>query len=126
LTRINCVPVSELVNKHLLAEWREMPRLVGNLTKSLNSKKGFKLQDVPATYRMGKGHVQFFYDKFKWLHERHKQLTAELLSRGYNLHRTDSNIFQTVADEYYGDWQPNDDDMSINRLRIAERLGEVK
>ena len=31
MTRINCVPVEELTDKHLGAEYRELPRLFGQI-----------------------------------------------------------------------------------------------
>lgn len=123
ITRINCVPVSELCNKHLFAEHREMPRLVGNLARSLSRKgKPFQLDEIPSQYRLGKGHVMFFYNKFAYLHQRHKELTAELLRRGYQLTQTDSDIFATVPTEWYGQWKPTERDLQLNRQRIADRM----
>ena len=123
MTRINCIPPQELTDKHLFAEWREMPRLVGNLNKSLNRKsKPFTTQEIPDTYTLGKGHVKFFYNKFTWLHERHRNLTKELLKRNFNLGRTDSDVFLEVPEEYKNSWQPTEEAMRINRERIRERL----
>lgn len=123
MTRINCIPPQELTDKHLFAEWREMPRLVGNLNKSLHRKsKPFTAEEIPDTYTLGKGHVKFFYNKFTWLHERHQNLTKELLKRNFNLGRTDSDIFLEVPEEYKNNWQPTEAAMRINRERIRERL----
>ena len=123
MTRINVVPVSELCNKHLFAEWREMPRLVANLQSSLNRKtKPFTLDEIPKEYKLGSGHVKFFYDKFMFLHDRHKDLTNELIHRGYNLGTTDSSIFATVSKEYYNNYEPTEDALALNRERIAIRL----
>lgn len=123
MTRINVVPVKELTNKHLFAEWREMPRLVKNLDKSLNRKSGqFCISEIPPEYVLGKGHVKFFYDKFEFLHKRHIELTNELLNRGYNLGNLDSAIFKTVDKEWYGDYIPTEEAMKLNRERIKIRL----
>lgn len=123
MTRINCVPVQELCNKHLFAEWREMPRLVGNLDKSLNRKsKPFSLSEIPANYKLGSGHVKFFYNKFEYLHKRHIQLTNELIKRGYNLSTLDSSNFTNVPKNFYKTWEPSIIDLELNRQRIKDRL----
>lgn len=122
MTRINCVPPEELVDKHLFAEWREMPRLVGNLHKSLNRKKPFCESEIPPKYVLGEGHVKFFYNKFKWLHKRHAIITKLLLEKDYKLSNTDSAIFAQVPPIYYKDWEPNAADMELNRGRIRDRL----
>ena len=125
MTRINVIPVTELCNKHLFAEWREMPRLVANLNASLSRKgKPFQLAEIPPEYKLGAGHVKFFFDKFEYLHERHKQLTQELLKRGYKLSHTDSDIFSQVEKRWYGSYTPTEEAMRVNRERIAERLGK--
>jgi hypothetical protein len=115
MTRINVVPVEELCNQHLFAEWREMPRLVSYLNKAKN-------KTIPPEYVLGQGHIRFFYDKFYWLYKRHKAITKELLNRGYNLSHTNSDIFLEVDEENFKDWNPTQDDMVLNRMRILERM----
>jgi hypothetical protein len=123
MTRINVIEVSKLCNKHLFAEWREMPRLVKNLEKSLNRKsKPFCSSEIPPQYTLGKGHVKFFYDKFQWLYNRHIQLTNELVKRGYNLSNKDSSIFLTVPTRFINNWQPSDADKYLNIERIKEKM----
>ena len=123
MTRVNVVPTKELCNQHLFAEWREMPRLVANLNQSLNRKtKKFSKSEISPVYKLGAGHVKFFFDKFAYLHSRHIQITDELLSRGYSLSTTDSSIFSTVPDEYYQDYTPTQDAIHINRERIKLRM----
>ena len=98
MTRINCIPVEELHDKHLLAEYRELPRVFSLARGDA---------DIPDTYRMGKGHVTFFYDKRK---------------RGWKpKHCTTGLVFLAPA-ELYKDWTPTEEAMKINRERIAERL----
>ena len=123
MTRINIIPVKELCNKHLLAEWREMPRLIGSLNKSLNRKsKPFNLSEIPNQYVLGKGHVKFFYDKFRFLHKRHIELTNELLFRGFNLNTADSSIFNGVPSNFYNDYTPTSDAIELNKHRIQEKM----
>jgi deoxyribonuclease (pyrimidine dimer) len=123
MTRINVVPVIELCNKHLFAEWREMPRLVSNLDTTLNRKSSnFSWDEISPEYLLGKGHVKFFFDKFKWLHNRHIEITTELIKRGYELKKTDSSIFKTVDGKFYGDYNVTLEALEINRNRINIRM----
>jgi|TARA_R110000850_G_scaffold219442_1_gene344955 deoxyribonuclease (pyrimidine dimer) len=121
MTRINIVPVHELCNQHLFAEWREMPRLVGNLEKSLSRKLPFKDTEISPEYVLGKGHVKFFYDKFEFLYKRHKKLTEVLIDKGYDI-RGDSDIFKTVNKKWFNDWNPSVEEMDLNRKRIMDRM----
>ena len=120
MTRINLVPVEELCNQHLFAEYREMPRMISYLERSLASGKPL---NIPNTFCLGTGHVKFFYDKFMFLHLRHITIVDELLlNRDYNLTNISSNIFQCVPNIYYNNWTPTDKDIAISRARIQEKL----
>jgi deoxyribonuclease (pyrimidine dimer) len=127
MTRINCVPVEELCNKHLMAEYRELPRLYSNLMKSLQI-RGLEgtLNAIPDSYRLGKGHVLFFLDKFDFLRSRYETLVAELLIRGYNINEELANSvyvgLSDVPDEFFNNWCVSDSDMELNRNRIKERM----
>lgn len=111
MTRINCVPPSELTDKHLLAEYRELPRVFGLARHG---------DDIPTTYRMGAGHVKFFYDKLGYLTRRQRAIIAECLRRGFNISHTSVNF--DAPHDLMGDWVPSQRDMEINRARIQERL----
>lgn len=115
MTRVNCVPVQELCNKHLVAEYRELLRFrhakmnVGDI--------------LPPTYRMGTGHVKFFYDKGKFLVRRHAELCREMVSR---------NIACNLSIDLSGwstwrmnDWEPDEQAIAINRARINDRLASM-
>jgi len=124
MTRINCIPVEELTNEHLLAEYKEMPRV-----STLIWKWYFKTYDaeldcfvapvIPSTYRMGKGHVTFFYDKGGYLKKRFSQIVDELTRRGYSLQYT---VYREHPEFMNCEWEPTEEAMAINRARIRERL----
>lgn len=63
MTRINCVPVQELSGPHLVAEYRELPRVFALVRKA--ALRGSFSQ--PETYTLGKGHVLFFYTRLEYL-----------------------------------------------------------
>jgi len=119
MTRINSgIPTAELVDMHLLAEHREIKR-IPNCIKSGR----YSLENMPSTFRMGTGHVKFFYDKLQYLHNRYLDIYAECVSRGFNV--TDySECFDDLPAELYNDYTPTDTDRMLIRERIALRLLE--
>lgn len=124
MTRINCVPVKELADQHLLAEIREITRLPKNLHQSLNRKsKPFSEAEIPPEYVLGKGHVKYFLNKFKWLEKRFMELLDECKERGFSITHQDHTIFR-VACKYYNDWEVTQDAIDLNRKRIYDRISE--
>lgn len=81
MTRINLgVHPSELPDKLLLAEHREITRIPNAIT----SKKA-KIVDIPAHFTLGKGHVKYFYDKMNTLHTRYTGIYDECVKRGFKV-----------------------------------------
>lgn len=121
MTRINCVPVTELSRQHLVAEYRELPR-VFNLARKAAT-RGHQSKDAPPNYTLGKGHVLFFYTRLKYLAKRQQQLIEEMQKRGYQPNFTDC-LFELHADiplYMWNDWEPDETALAINRQRILER-----
>ncbi|HUH59438.1 MAG TPA: pyrimidine dimer DNA glycosylase/endonuclease V [Candidimonas sp.] len=119
MTRINCIPVEELSRQHLVAEYRELPRVFALAQKA--SERNRFVQ--PANYTLGTGHVTFFYTRLEYLAKRHAQLVAEMLRRGYKPTFTGSlkDAHPTIPQGFWADWEPTDEAMAINRARILER-----
>ena len=113
MTRINCIEPKLLSNKHIVAEYREMLRLRHVWPR----KTGVS---VPSSYRLGKGHVTFFYDKGAYLAKRHEELRNEMASRGFtaNYELDLSNWPQDVMN----DWLPTVDAKLSNVARIINRM----
>lgn len=125
MTRINIIPVNELTGKHLVAEYRELPRVFALAAKA--DKQWRKRQ--PSSYTLGTGHVLFFYDKLAYLANRHKELVQEMLSRGYKPTFTDCLVAQwqsVIAPNMWRDYHPTDDAIAINVERINKRLSGDK
>lgn len=123
MTRINVIPVQQLTGRHLVAEYREICRLPGNLHKSLNRKTPFCMSEIGAHYTLGTGHVKYFYNKMLFLQKRFKALVEEMVVRGYKPQFTDGTIFEACPKEFFGDYTPTVEAMEINKRRINERLG---
>ena len=122
MTRINTIDPRLLLDQHLIAEWRELPRIPNELIKH---PQRLKLELIPSKYTLGKGHVTFFRNKLLWLSKRHKLLCKELDKRGIN---RDPSIgvnlseLPTVLKMFAcNDWEPNKEDHYINIERLFER-----
>lgn len=119
MTRINVVPVEELTDQHLFAEYREITRLFPLSLKA--NERGFE-QTIPE-YVLGSGHVKFFYDKLGFIEERYFNLKEELLLRGYNITLKDDIVhYRELIPAMYNDYVPTDDAIKISRARIREKL----
>ncbi|MGV3653671.1 MAG: pyrimidine dimer DNA glycosylase/endonuclease V [Noviherbaspirillum sp.] len=119
MTRINCVPVQELSGPHLVAEYRELPRVFALARKA--SMRGTFVQ--PAAYTLGKGHLLFFYTRLGYLAKRHAALIREMQRRGYrpSFQGVERHHFPEIPDAYWDDWDPPEEAVHLNRQRIAER-----
>lgn len=125
MTRINCVPVTELTDKHLIAEWKELPRVIKLSNKWFN--EGCK-QALPDSYRMGEGHVKFFYNKIAYLFDRYRLIRLEMIDRGF---KPDMELYKNVCKamlatnthDQFNNWKPDERALQANRERIKERLG---
>lgn len=116
MTRINLVPVDELSDQHLLAEYRELPRMSSFAEKTVQEYK-----DIPEQYKLNKGHMVFFLDKGTYLEDRHKEIVAELLHRGFNLTMTEPFKMNRRFPQNDG-WKPSYTEEEISRERIHEKL----
>lgn len=124
MTRINVVPVTELADKHLLAEYRELPRIFGASKKW--HERGGRVRDLPMTYRLGTGHVLFFYDKLLYCFARQRALVNECRKRGFNVkHEPTKDLIDWAPYYLLGSYLPTRAALRINRERIATRLSEA-
>jgi len=124
VTRVNLIPVEELEDLHLGAEYREIMRLPNYLRKSMSSKTGFKKSMIPSAFTLNTGHVKFFYDKGLFLENRFNSLVAEMRRRGKDpkILSFDSQIFKDH--NFYNDYLPSERDLFLSRERIKLRISE--
>ena len=123
MTRINIVPVQELCDKHLLAEYRELPSVFA-LARPC--------PDAPKEYTLGKGHVKFFYDKLGYLLHRSNLIAEECNRRGFDIQWSDgfeADITTVTSWMFLGllrGYTPTPEAIALNRARIAERISQFK
>lgn len=121
MTRINCgIPVKELHNKHLIAEHREIKRI----PNCINSGR-YSLIGIPDKFKLGSGHVKFFYDKLLYLKKRYELLHEECIRRGFKV-QFYGNAWDNLPSNLMNDYTPTPTDVEIVRERINEKLQNMK
>jgi deoxyribonuclease (pyrimidine dimer) len=138
MTRINLVPVEELMDQHLFAEFREIKMVPKSLRRSLAA-RGVEgvLKMIPAQYTLNKGHVSFFYNKGAYLHRRYLELRTELMRRGINFNLDalldPDGIFeqQGMFMHFWNEYKPTADALAIvllksNIKQVRERICTYK
>ncbi len=121
MSRVNVIDPAYLADQHLLAEYLELPMVIGFLKRSLKSKSG--LPKGSTKYTLNGGHIIFFYDKGAFLERRYEALKVELRNRGFKLNPSrspDFEIFQKNG--LYNDWIPDTDALKVSQERITERI----
>lgn len=122
MTRINLVHVKELADQHLMAEYRELPRVFGAVLKHVQLGKRVRDFKISSTYLLGTGHVTFFYDKLLYLQKRHVDIVNECLRRGMKIQNTDVNDISYFPAEFCNDYVPTQSEIKTSRERLIEKL----
>ena len=119
MTRINVgIPPQELTDKHLLAEHREIKRIPNCIAKGK-----YNMDGIPKRFKLGKGHVKFFYNKLLYLGKRYLQLHTECIARGFNVQNY-IEAWANVPMELMNNYQPSYMDRKIVQERINEKLNK--
>jgi deoxyribonuclease (pyrimidine dimer) len=121
MTRINLVDPTELMDQHLVAEYRELFMVGSSLQRSLKS-PNWNIKNIPATFTLNKGHVSFFYNKGKYLFLRYNSLIREMKARGMNPNPDRTFEHHKWPSYLYKDWTATEADKDIVRERIKERI----
>jgi len=117
MTRVNCgIPVKELTTKHILAEHREIKRIPNAISKGK-----FNMTNIPNEFKLGVGHVKFFYNKLLYLKNRYEELYAECIHKKFKVEYY-GGAWDNVPIELMNDYIPTENDRRIVRERIRERL----
>lgn len=119
MTRINTLHPKYLSDQHLMAEYRELPRVFTIVKKGKDKGK-------PGTeFKMGEGHVKFFYDKLDWLFTRYYDICTELMNRKYKINMIKPDDLWTVGNRskhWSGNWKPTLKDHKVSCERLLHKL----
>lgn len=118
MTRINVgINPQDLMREHLLAEHREIKRI----PNTVRNGKAKVDDNIPEDFRLGPGHVRFFYNKLGYLLRRYKAIRDECRKRGYSI--TDySDAWAGIPEHLMNDWVPTLEAIELVQARIEERL----
>ena len=120
MTRINVIPVEDLTDQHLMAEYRELPMVPAAARRS--NPANYKPSTV---YTLNKGHVLFFFNKKKFLMNRWLELIEELYERKFNIDPSLRIVKWKELDRFpQTDWIPDSHAVSVNMQRITERINQ--
>jgi deoxyribonuclease (pyrimidine dimer) len=124
MTRINSnVDPKQLMDQHLMAEYRELPMVIASLKRSLKTQSEREiLKKIPPKFTLNKGHVLFFYNKLTFLKDRYAKLVDELLNRGYNLDHTRTLDFNNIPATFFNNWTATPTDNAVLEQRIREKI----
>ncbi len=118
MTRVNVIPAKILLDQHLRAELREIPRIITN---------AYKCNDIPNNYVLGTGHQKFFYDKLEFIYNRIIELNDECDTRGFkvlsNEYLKDMKEI-SISKKLYNNYYPDINAIRINAERILDRVAE--
>lgn len=116
MTRVNVgIDPRLLSRQHLIAEHREIKR-IPNLVKN----KRVDFEKIPSEFKLGTGHVRFFYNKLGYLLKRYEAIRNECLNRGFNVEDY-SSAWNGVPPTLMNDYTPTAHDTAIIKQRIKEK-----
>lgn len=123
MTRINTIAACDLTNEWVLAETRELPRIVNELR---DHPERLVLKDIPKQYTLGAGHCKFFRNKLLYLAKRHSLLLEECTKRGLSINKDIQVDLDSLPDHIkmfcLNDWTPSNADHRVLILRLIERF----
>jgi len=106
-----------LMDQHLIAEYREIPMIIGGLKKNNYIYKA----PIPEKLCLGTGHMTFWKNKLLYLKKRWDEIVKEMRRRGFKT----NIVFEIPHDcpKYLiNDWFPSKDESMIIRNRIKEKI----
>lgn len=127
MTRINAgISPSRLCDKHLRSELRELPRALTLIRGRISKGKSLK---PTHNFRLGTGHVSFFFDKVPYLFDRYLRLQSEHWWRFGKYWSDPWPVIDTFLDLFERPemvyWRPSTEDAVKVMKRIEEREEEM-
>lgn len=125
MTRINCgIEPVKLTDQHLIAELRELPRIFTAVIKKIDN--NIEIKNIPYKFKLGTGHVTFFYDKCGYLLIRHRLLRKEYYKRYNKSYEFNESNLDRIPTKYMNNYIPSKEDQNLLIERISIRISESK
>lgn len=133
MTRINVIAISELEPKILSGEFHEITRAFTHVRKAVEKGKAVSDYKIPPAYKLGNGHVTFFYNKLEYISNRYISLALELRYRAVKLNKDSScdlkQVLKIIDDarsdipqDWWNDYTPTSEAININQQRLQGNL----
>ena len=120
MTRINLISVTELSDQHLIAEYRELPRII--------KQEHIYIGDAPDTYVLGKGHVKWCVKHANFCLTRYYCICKEMEFRGFKVNYPYDDLLKIANDKqvtwYSKHYFPTPQDVQLSRNRIVEKINQ--
>lgn len=114
MTRINLVPVQELSDQWLIAEYRELPRaLKGNIS----------IKDAPNHYVFGKGHMKWARKYALFTSKRMEEIVEEMHYRGFKTNFS-ADLSKYITNELKNEYTPSLADLKLSRDRLIFKFNK--
>lgn len=120
--RINIIPVQELADQHLRAEYNEIKFSADYYRRSKGTKLGIDKSRISEKYTLSTGHAYMWYDKFSYILNRLDELCLEMASRGYSVNYPKMDTAGIDEEWNYGNYIPTKEAQKINVERIYQRI----
>ena len=105
-----------LTDQWLIAEYRELPMVVGSLRVN-----GWKIKsEVPSIFNLGKGHINFLKSRLMYINNRHDAVKEEMHKRGFKCDVLRISMPDVAG--YWNDWIPTMEDSIKIRVRLHEKI----
>jgi deoxyribonuclease (pyrimidine dimer) len=106
-----------LADQHLIAEYRELPMVIGSLRIN-----GWKIKTPVGPYfSLGKGHINWFKPRLAYLRDRHEAVKVEMGNRGFK-HDALEIKYDHVLNHLWNNWKPTIEDSEPVRNRIFNKI----
>lgn len=132
MTRINLVPVQCLTNKHLVAEYKELPRVFTHVRKHIEKKRSPEDIRIPRYFKLNRGHETFFFNKCMWVLRRYRWLYMEMKKRQFKAdpilyYTITASVRENIQQDLYGqlwfnDWKPRPEDYYLSMARLCKKV----
>ena len=106
-----------LPDQHLIAEYRELPRVI---------KQNMNLKDAPEKYCLGKGHMKWGRKHSLFCLKRFKDICEEMSYRGltinYPYDELERYYNKNCPDNIKNDYTPTGNDLKLSKERIIQKI----
>lgn len=120
MTRFNLIPVTELSDQHLIAEYREIPRII--------KQEHIYIGDAPDRYVLGKGHVKWAVKHGNFCLTRYYYICEEMKYRGFKVNYPYEDLAKIAEDNqvtwYTENYHPTEEEIELSRNRIIEKINQ--